>query len=195
MVFPVCLLTRLDEITLRPVRPLDVLVPCGLRPTAVGPQWARRLAHLLDAAAGRLGQYQIEPVLREGLEVPDQRGVVRDGLAVPVRMSRRSDSIPRWVLLSAIISRQAKSSFCLEWIGGRPCCSLPDAGRGSPGLPRLASSSDEMPRFPLRVRNTASIFPVCCVCSLPRAGDRDQKMHQAGSRAVREELRTNPGRT
>ena len=85
VVFPVCLLTRLDEITLRPVRPLDVLVPCGLRPTAVGPQRARRLAHLLDAAAGRLGQYQIEPVLREGLEVPDQRGVVRDGLAVPGR--------------------------------------------------------------------------------------------------------------
>ena len=81
------------------------------------------------------------------------------------------------------------------WSGseGDPGCNLLGAGRGSLGSPRLTSSSDEMPRLLLQVRNTASIFPVCCVYSLPRAVDRDQKMYQAGSRAVREELRTNPG--
>ena len=55
-----------------------------------------------------------------------------------VRTSRRSDSIPRQALLSAIISRQAKSSFAFEWIGGRPRLSF--SGRGH-GFSRIASVS------------------------------------------------------
>ena len=91
------LLARLDEIALLPVWPLDVLAPCGLHPAAVGAQRVRRLARLAKAAAGGLGQYQIEPVLREGREVPDHAwcGPGRARCPQGVRMSRRSDSIPR----------------------------------------------------------------------------------------------------
>ena len=85
VVFPVGLLACLDEVALLPVRPLDVFVPSGLRRAAVGSQRARRLVRLLDATAGRLGHDQIESVHRYRLEVPDQCGMVRDGLVVPWR--------------------------------------------------------------------------------------------------------------
>ena len=57
----------------------------GLRRAAVGAQRARRLVRLFDATAGRLGHDQIEPVRRYRLEVPDQCGMIRDGLVVPRR--------------------------------------------------------------------------------------------------------------
>ena len=74
--------------------------------------------------------------------------------------------------------------------GDGPCCRFPDAGRGSLASPRSASSSGEMPRLPLPVHNTASILPVCCVRSLPRAGDRGSLNVSNGSRRFGE-LRTN----
>ena len=83
VVFPVGLLACLDEVALLPAWPLDVFVPSGLRRAAVGSQRARRLVRLLDATAGRLGHDQIEPVCWYRLEVPDQCGMVRDGLVVP----------------------------------------------------------------------------------------------------------------
>ena len=136
------------------------------------------IAHLLDAAAGRLGQYQIEPVLREGLEVPDQRGVVRDGLAVPgrphVAQVRFDPAVGPVVRHSA--SRQ---SPVFAWSGSRggPCCSLPDAGRGSPGSPRSTSSSDEMPRLPLQVQRQ---YLSRLLCVLIAACRRSRSKNVAG---------------
>ena len=83
MVFQVRLPGHLDEILLTFEGSGDGLVSGGLHAAAVCPQRAGRAACLGNAQRGSLGQDSIQPVLRNGLEVSGQGGVVWDWLAGP----------------------------------------------------------------------------------------------------------------
>ena len=82
VVLPVYLLAGHDEVALLLVGPLRHPVPGRLHAAAVGRQRAGRVPDLLQAEAGRLGQYKLQPLFGDGLGVPDQGGVDGNRLVV-----------------------------------------------------------------------------------------------------------------
>ena len=125
---------------------------------------------LAKAVADGPDKYPIEPVLRDCLGVPGQRDVVWNGFAV---LGSPHAKQVRFDPAAGLVVRHQQQTGKVQFLLGVDRETAPFAvflvRAGVLPAPRLTSSSDEVPRHPLQVRNTASIFPsvllfiaVCC---------------------------------